>query len=131
LTREAGQPVVRITDSGSGIPQEEREKVFRRFYRLETSRTTPGNGLGLALVKAVADLHGASIDLGDNHPGLRVSVRFSGTAEDAPQAIQPEAVPGRPAFGGDRAVASSPSVGVPARQPAAMQNLPRASFRQD
>ena len=49
-----------------------------RFYRLEKSRTTPGSGLGLALVKAVADLHGAELTLADNQPGLRVEVGFAG-----------------------------------------------------
>ncbi len=76
LRQEAGAPVLRVADTGPGIPVPERDRVFRRFYRLETSRTTPGNGLGLALVKAVADLHGASVDLSDNEPGLLVTVRF-------------------------------------------------------
>ena len=74
--QEAGAPVVRVADNGPGIPAPERDKVFHRFYRLEASRTTPGSGLGLALVKAVADLHGASAELSDNHPGLRFTVRF-------------------------------------------------------
>lgn len=76
LGQDAGTPVLYIADTGPGIPASEREKVFRRFYRLEASRTTPGGGLGLALVKAVADLHGASVELSDNYPGLRVTVRF-------------------------------------------------------
>ena len=76
LGHEAGVPVLSIADTGPGIPASEREKVFRRFYRLETSRTTPGSGLGLALVKAVADLHGASVELSDNRPGLRVDIAF-------------------------------------------------------
>ena len=106
LTRQGGHPVLCVTDTGRGIPDVERDKVFRRFYRLETSRTTPGNGLGLALVKAVADLHDAAIELGDNRPGLRVSVRFSGGVEDAPQPSQPQAVPERPAFSADRTAVS-------------------------
>jgi signal transduction histidine kinase len=106
LTREAGQPVLCVTDTGRGIPEAERDKVFRRFYRLETSRTTPGNGLGLALVKAVADLHDAAIELGDNRPGLRVTVRFSGAAEDALQPSPSQAVPERPAFRADRTAVS-------------------------
>jgi signal transduction histidine kinase len=69
-------PVLSITDTGPGIPAAEREKVFQRFYRLETSRTTPGSGLGLALVKAVAILHGATVELSDNRPGLCVNIRF-------------------------------------------------------
>lgn len=65
-----------VSDNGSGIPVEERELVFRRLYRLDKSRTTPGNGLGLSLVKAVADLHAATITLEDHKPGLRVMLRF-------------------------------------------------------
>ncbi|NLS01587.1 HAMP domain-containing histidine kinase [Rhizobium sp. P38BS-XIX] len=67
-----------ISDSGPGIPEAERELVFRRLYRLDKSRTTPGNGLGLSLVKAIADLHAARISLDDNGPGLRVSLCFPG-----------------------------------------------------
>ena len=82
LGQEAGTPVLCISDTGPGIPASEREKVFRRFYRLEASRTTPGSGLGLALVKAVADLHGASAELSDNNPGLRCTVRFHSARDD-------------------------------------------------
>jgi signal transduction histidine kinase len=76
LRQEAGTSILCVADTGPGIPAPEREKVFRRFYRLEASRTTSGSGLGLALVKAVADLHDASVEMADNHPGLRVTVRF-------------------------------------------------------
>ena len=48
-----------------------RERVVERFYRLESSRTTPGSGLGLSLVAAVAALHGGRLRLEDNGPGLR------------------------------------------------------------
>ncbi len=72
---DAGTLVV-VADAGPGIPSEDREKVFRRFYRREQSRTSPGSGLGLSLVSAIADLHGANINLDDNAPGLRVIVRF-------------------------------------------------------
>jgi signal transduction histidine kinase len=65
-----------VADSGPGIPPELRSKVFERFFRLEPSRTTPGSGLGLSLVKAVADLHRAEIRLEDNRPGLRVILHF-------------------------------------------------------
>ncbi len=65
-----------VSDTGPGIPAGEREAVFRRLYRLESSRTTPGSGLGLSLVRAIADLHDARIELGDNGPGLRVAIRF-------------------------------------------------------
>ncbi|HEV3373791.1 MAG TPA: ATP-binding protein, partial [Xanthobacteraceae bacterium] len=63
-------------DTGPGIPPDERAKVFRRFYRLERSRTTPGSGLGLSTVAAIAELHHAAIELVDNKPGLRVVIRF-------------------------------------------------------
>jgi signal transduction histidine kinase len=66
-----------VSDNGPGIPAEERKRVFRRFYRLEGSRTTPGSGLGLSLVEAIAALHDVSIDLTDNAPGLRVTLRFT------------------------------------------------------
>jgi len=63
-----------VTDDGPGIPEAEREKVFHRFHRLDASRSTPGSGLGLALVRAVAELHGMAIMLEDAAPGLRVRV---------------------------------------------------------
>lgn len=66
-----------VADDGPGIPDAEREKVFRRLYRLERSRTTKGTGLGLSLVKAIADLHCGSISLTDNNPGLAVTVKFN------------------------------------------------------
>jgi signal transduction histidine kinase len=65
---------VQIVDSGPGIPLEEREKVFDRLYRLERSRNTPGNGLGLALVAAIAKLHRFQITLTDAVPGLCVTL---------------------------------------------------------
>lgn len=68
--------ILSVSDNGSGIPVDEREKVLRRLYRLEKSRTTPGSGLGLSMVKAISDLHGASLSLEDNEPGLRVVIRF-------------------------------------------------------
>ncbi len=67
---------VTIADSGPGIPAELREKVFQRFYRLERSRTTEGTGLGLSLAAAIARLHGATIELLDNAPGLKVRLMF-------------------------------------------------------
>lgn len=69
-------PVLTVADTGQGIPEDEREAVLRRFYRLEKSRTTSGSGLGLALVKAIADLHQATLTLSDNGPGLRVAMEF-------------------------------------------------------
>ena len=68
--------VLEVSDDGPGIPEGERDKVFRRLYRLDQSRTTPGSGLGLALVAAIADLHGARIVALDNAPGLLMRVGF-------------------------------------------------------
>lgn len=61
------QALVRICDSGDGVPEGEIEKITRRFHRVETSRTTSGNGLGLALVAAVIKLHEGKIDFHNNY----------------------------------------------------------------
>lgn len=71
-----GRPFVSVADTGSGIPPAERAHVLERFVRLEGSRHTPGNGLGLSLVKAVAALHRADLDLDEARPGLIVTLRF-------------------------------------------------------
>ena len=75
LEEDASGPRIRIIDSGPGIPESSREQVFKRFFRLEQSRHTPGNGLGLSLVEAVVRLHQARIELG-GEPGLDVSLAF-------------------------------------------------------
>ena len=72
LLRRAKRPRLVVSDSGPGIPAEERSHVFERFYRLEAHRDLAGNGLGLSLVAAVAKLHDSRVDLEDNQPGLRV-----------------------------------------------------------
>jgi signal transduction histidine kinase len=77
LVRGPRGPVGEVRDRGPGIPPAERDKVFRRFYRLERNRTSAGNGLGLSLVAAVADLHGVKLTLADNAPGLVVRMEFS------------------------------------------------------
>ena len=66
-----------VADDGPGIPEAERDKVLERFYRLESSRTTAGSGLGLSLVAAVARLHDAELELGDNYPGLKITLRLN------------------------------------------------------
>jgi signal transduction histidine kinase len=76
LSREASGIVLVVADTGAGISPDMHAKVFERFYRLEGSRTTAGNGLGLALVAAIADLHGIKVALEDDRPGLRVVLRF-------------------------------------------------------
>jgi signal transduction histidine kinase len=78
------QPQIVVADSGPGIPPEDRERVLERFVRLESSRSTPGNGLGLSLVKAVARQHDATLVLDDNNPGLKVTLTFPPTS--APRA---------------------------------------------
>lgn len=68
-----------VTDSGPGIPEDQLDKVTRRFYRVGTSRQRPGSGLGLSLVQAVADHHGAKLRLSNAAQGLIVEVVFIGT----------------------------------------------------
>ena len=77
VAREGSQVTAIIRDSGLGIPEAESDNVLRRLYRLEKSRTTEGSGLGLALVKAGADLHHAGLTLTDARPGLCVTLRFN------------------------------------------------------
>lgn len=71
-----GGPEVVVADRGPGIPAADRERVLERFVRLDSSRTTPGNGLGLSLVAAIARLHNAVLNLDDNAPGLKVTLQF-------------------------------------------------------
>ncbi len=67
---------LRVSDNGQGIAKEDRVRVLQRFVRLDKSRSQPGSGLGLSLVNAVACLHDARIELGDNEPGLVFSIYF-------------------------------------------------------
>ena len=76
LVREGGEAVLSVADQGPGIPAAERGRVVERFVRLEVSRTRPGSGLGLALVAAVAHLHGGSLVLSDADPGLVATLRL-------------------------------------------------------
>jgi len=69
-------PMLQVSDTGPGIPASEHGRVLERFYRLDRSRNTPGSGLGLALVAAVARLHGAAMRLEDAAPGLSVRLAF-------------------------------------------------------
>lgn len=78
VLQEGGAPVLQVDDAGPGIPPEERERVFDRFYR-RAAGGEEGTGLGLAIVKSVAQRHGATVQLaGSPLGGLRVTVRFSG-----------------------------------------------------
>lgn len=76
LHADAFKVTASVIDSGPGVPKDERTKLFRRFYRLERARSTPGNGLGLSSVKAIADLHETSIEVEDAAPGLAIFLRF-------------------------------------------------------
>jgi signal transduction histidine kinase len=77
LRQTDGATVLAVSDNGPGIPADARDLVLTRMYRLDRSRTTPGSGLGLSLVRVVAELHGATLTLDDTAPGLRVQVGFS------------------------------------------------------
>lgn len=74
--RRDGRAVLEVADRGPGIPEADRESVFDRFVRLEPSRSTSGNGLGLSLVRAVAHRHHGTAKLVDNHPGLRAVIEL-------------------------------------------------------
>jgi len=77
VVQEGAYVILEVRDDGPGIPPAEYDRVTQRLYRLEQSRHTPGNGLGLSLVDGVARLHGAVLSFGDAEPGLCVRVRFT------------------------------------------------------
>ena len=83
LTMTASGAQLRIDDDGPGIPMAQRESVFHRFTRLDESRTRSdgGVGLGLAIVRKIADIHGVTVHIEDNHPGAAFIVNFK-NAED-------------------------------------------------
>ena len=70
-------PWVDVSDSGPGIPLDQREAVTRRFYRAESCRSTPGSGLGLSIVSAIMRLHGYTLDIADGERGTRLSIHCS------------------------------------------------------
>jgi signal transduction histidine kinase len=65
-----------VSDNGPGVPPVERKRIFRRLYRLDRSRSTPGSGLGLSIVKAIADLHNIALEVLDAHPGFWIDMNF-------------------------------------------------------
>jgi signal transduction histidine kinase len=71
MTRDAESVCIIVQDNGPGIPVGERLRVVERFYRIDHSRSVPGNGLGLSIVSAIASLHWGSLRLEDASPGLR------------------------------------------------------------
>ena len=76
LHRRGKRIVGCVSDSGLGVPTTEHELIFRRFHRSPESHSVSGSGLGLSLVKAVADIHGIAVSAEDATPGLRIVMRF-------------------------------------------------------
>jgi two-component system heavy metal sensor histidine kinase CusS len=77
LASNPGQSVVSVSDSGSGIPAEHIHRVFDRFYRMDSSRSSSGSGLGLALVKSIAELHGGTASIAsEKNRGTAVTLTF-------------------------------------------------------
>ena len=70
LTATAHDIAIQVEDRGNGIPEADRAQARKRFGRLDAARTTPGAGLGMALIEAVARLHEGRFELADNAPGL-------------------------------------------------------------
>jgi signal transduction histidine kinase len=81
LARDNSQIVASVSDNGFGVPQEEHERIFQRFYRLERSTKIQGTGLGLSLVAAVAGLHEIRLSVEDSAPGLRIKMRFNASGQ--------------------------------------------------
>src|SRR6185436_474089 len=86
---------IAVGDRGPGVAPQDRERALQRFVRLEKSRSRPGSGLGLSLVAAVARLHGGSIRLEDNAPGLRavLTLPVRGAARQEAIAAPAPAIP--------------------------------------
>ena len=81
--RSSGEIEFSVTDTGPGVPEEDRPRIVDRFVRLENSRSQPGAGLGLSLVSAVAEAHGGRLEIdegpgrvGETGPGLRTALVF-------------------------------------------------------
>jgi signal transduction histidine kinase len=92
VKRGDGTAQVSVSDNGPGIADSEKNKVVERFYRGDASRGTPGVGLGLSLVQAVAKLHGSALELSDQNPGLRVALTMPlDAASTVALATQPQA----------------------------------------
>jgi signal transduction histidine kinase len=79
-----------VQDDGPGIPPTERARVIDRFYRLDESRSLPGNGLGLSIVTAIASLHSGELDLADASPGLIARVILPRAEAPPPNGDAPE-----------------------------------------
>jgi len=107
---DSAQTAIIVADNGPGIPPDKRDEVFQPFRRLNADRGSPGAGLGLALVKAVATRHHARIQLGDNGPGLRVTITFPPIPEPLPWPERQATTP---------AVITAPAVSATVAEPAA------------
>ena len=81
LMAEGGLARLSVCDDGQGVPVGDHARILQRFARGEASRTTPGNGLGLSLVMAVAAAHGGAVAVADNGPGLRVTLTLPKAAQ--------------------------------------------------
>jgi signal transduction histidine kinase len=75
-----GRPYALVSDTGVGVPAQERDKIFDRFYRGERSAQTPGHGLGLSIAATIAKLHGFALTVGDNNPGARFELNATSSA---------------------------------------------------
>ncbi len=91
LQAEAGPAGAAMTvrDDGPGVPDSELPHLTERFYRMDRARNQPGNGLGLAIVSAIATLHGGALQLSNAHPGLRASVRLRAAKPPRPTPAAP------------------------------------------
>ena len=79
--RRPGGVRLSVADDGPGVDSRELNMIFERFYRTDAARSTPGSGLGLSLVAAIADLHGLECSASDNHPGLRLTLTTADSSE--------------------------------------------------
>lgn len=84
LRTDHGAVTLDVADNGPGVPTAERTRIFERFYRVSQDRAVAGNGLGLSIVAAIADLHGGTIVAMDNSPGLRIRIRLPLTTQRIP-----------------------------------------------
>jgi signal transduction histidine kinase len=73
-----GWAILQVSDDGPGVPANKRERVFDRFYRMDTarSRAEGGTGLGLSIVREIVTAHAGTVTLHDNEPGLQVRIRL-------------------------------------------------------
>src|ERR1700733_2704049 len=78
-----GRPFALVSDTGVGVPAEERARIFDRFYRGERSAQAPGHGLGLSIAATIANLHGFKLTVEDNNPGARFELRAASSAPAA------------------------------------------------